>query len=132
MLDATKWKLLAIKKFECLCIQSHAERCPEASADQGLQVLVGLVLFDAECFDLVFFDVVGTSPKHLRIAIDAIGSDRIMFGSDWSATWRWLSEPAPLYTIRKNVLKAANLSKEEKENILWKTADNVFKLNIAN
>ena len=80
----------------------------------------------------IFFDVVGTSPKHLRIAIDAIGSDRIMFGSDWSATWRWLSEPAPLYTIRKNVLKAANLSKEENENILWKTADNVFKLNIAN
>ena len=80
----------------------------------------------------IFFDVVGTSPKHLRIAIDAIGSDRIMFGSDWSATWRWLSDPAPLYTIRKNVLKAANLSEEEKENILWRTADNVFKLNIAN
>ena len=80
----------------------------------------------------VYFDVVGTNPKHLRVAIDAIGSDRIMFGSDWSATWRWLSDPAPLYTIRKNVLNAANLTEEEQDNILWKTADNVFKLDTSN
>ena len=79
----------------------------------------------------VYFDVVGTSPEHLRIAIDAIGSDRIMFGSDWSATWRWLSDPADLYTIRKRVLENANLTEEEHENIMWRTANRVFKLGLA-
>jgi predicted TIM-barrel fold metal-dependent hydrolase len=79
----------------------------------------------------VYFDVVGTSPAHLRQAIDAIGSERIMFGSDWSATWRWLSDPADLYTIRKRVLDAANLSDEERENIMWRTANRVFGLNIG-
>ena len=80
----------------------------------------------------VYFDVVGTSPGHLRTAIDAIGSHRIMFGSDWSATWRWLSDPAPLYDIRMNVLKAANLTDDEREDILWRTADRIFGLGVAN
>jgi predicted TIM-barrel fold metal-dependent hydrolase len=80
----------------------------------------------------VYFDVVGTSPGHLRTAVDAIGSHRIMFGSDWSATWRWLSDPAPLYDIRMNVLKAANLTDDERDDILWRTADRVFGLGVAN
>ena len=80
----------------------------------------------------VYFDVVGTNTEHLRIAIDAIGSDRIMFGSDWSATWRYLQDPADLYTIRKRVLDNANLTEDERENIMWRTANKVFKLGLAN
>jgi predicted TIM-barrel fold metal-dependent hydrolase len=34
----------------------------------------------------VYFDVVGTNPQHLRFAIDKLGADRILFGTDWSAT----------------------------------------------
>ena len=55
-----------------------------------------------------------------------------MPGSDWSATWRWLSDPADLYTIRKRVLENANLTEEEHENIMWRTADKVFRLGLAN
>jgi hypothetical protein len=39
----------------------------------------------------IYFDVVGTNPQHLRFAIDKIGAHRILFGTDWSATWRWIS-----------------------------------------
>lgn len=76
----------------------------------------------------IYFDVVGTNSDHLRQAIDIIGSERIMFGSDWSATWRWLKKPAPLYDIRKRVLEGANLTREEYENIYWRTANNIFNL----
>lgn len=76
----------------------------------------------------VYFDTVGTSPQHLRTAVDAIGAHRIMFGSDWSATWRWLSDPAPLYTIRKRVLENAKLSESESEQISWRTTATVFGL----
>jgi predicted TIM-barrel fold metal-dependent hydrolase len=78
----------------------------------------------------VYFDVVGTSPAHLRKAIDTIGSDRIMFGSDWSATWRWLKHPAPLYDIRKKVLEDANLNENEREDIMWRTANRIFDLGL--
>lgn len=76
----------------------------------------------------VFFDTVGTIGSHLRIAVDKIGAERIMFGTDWSATWRWISKPADLHTIRLKTLDDAGLSEEEKEQILWKTAARVFNL----
>lgn len=76
----------------------------------------------------VYFDVVGTNPEHLRFAIDKLGAERIMFGTDWSATWRWLSVPATLHQIRKKVLDDANLTAAEREQIMWKTAAKIFKL----
>jgi predicted TIM-barrel fold metal-dependent hydrolase len=76
----------------------------------------------------VLLDVVGTRPDHLRQAIDMIGSERILFGTDWSATWRWVREPADLYALRLRVLDEAGLSDEERDNILWRNAVRVFKL----
>jgi len=76
----------------------------------------------------VYFDVVGTNPQHLRFAVDKIGADRIMFGTDWSTTWRWLSVPDTLHNIRMKVLDDARLSHEERQQILWKTAARLFKL----
>ena len=76
----------------------------------------------------VYFDVVGTCPEHLRRALDTIGSKRILFGSDWSATWSCVREPAPLYTMRLKVLEDANCTEEERENILWRNATHLFRL----
>jgi len=80
----------------------------------------------------VYLDVVGTRPDHLRQAIDTIGSERILFGTDWSATWRWGREPVDRYTLRLNVLKDANLTEDERENILWRNAVRVFGLKNVN
>jgi uncharacterized protein len=76
----------------------------------------------------IYFDVVGTNPQHLRFAIDKIGAERIMFGTDWSTTWSWLSVPATLHQIRLKVLDDAKLSDSERELILWKNAARLFKL----
>lgn len=78
----------------------------------------------------VYFDTVGTTGPHLRMAVDKIGAERIMFGTDWSATWRWISQPADLYTIRLKTLDDAGLSNSEREQILWKTASRLFKLDV--
>jgi predicted TIM-barrel fold metal-dependent hydrolase len=77
----------------------------------------------------VYLDVVGTNPQHLRFAVDKLGADRIMFGTDWSTTWRWLSVPATLHQIRMKVLDDAKLTQAERDQILWKTAATLFKLN---
>jgi hypothetical protein len=76
----------------------------------------------------VYLDVVGTNPQHLRFAIDKLGPGRIMFGTDWSTTWRWLSVPATLHQIRMKVLNDAKLTQTEREQILWKNAAGLFKL----
>ena len=76
----------------------------------------------------VYLDVVGTSPQHLRFAIDKLGPERIMFGTDWSTTWRWLSVPGTLHQIRMKVLDDTKLTHAERELILWKNAARLFKL----
>lgn len=76
----------------------------------------------------IHFDVVGTTAEHLRIALDAIGSERILFGTDWSATWRYVREPSDLYAMRLKVLDDAGVDGEARENILWRNAARLFKL----
>ncbi len=76
----------------------------------------------------VCFDVVGTTSDHLRKALDSLGSKRIMFGTDWSATWRWISRPTDLYTLRLRVLEGAKLTDEEREDILWRNAVRHYRL----
>ena len=79
----------------------------------------------------VYFDTVGTIGSHIRTAVDTIGAHRIMFGSDWSPTWRWVSEPADLYTLRKRTLDDANLTDAEREQIESRTAAKLFGLDGA-
>ena len=76
----------------------------------------------------VYFDVVGTNPQHLRLSVEKLGADRIMFGTDWSTTWRWLRDPATLHEIRMKVIDDAGLGNEDREQILWKTATKLFGL----
>ncbi len=78
----------------------------------------------------VYFDTVGTIGEHIRIAVDKLGAHRIMFGSDWSPTWRWLSDPTDLYSMRKKTLDDANLTPAEREQIEWRTAAQVFNLKV--
>lgn len=78
----------------------------------------------------VYFDTVGTTGEHIRMACDTIGADRIMFGTDWSPTWRWLSDPDDNYTRHKKMLDSADLSPSERELIEWRTASRVYGLNL--
>jgi uncharacterized protein len=76
----------------------------------------------------IYFDVVGTSSDHLRLAVDKIGSERILFGTDWSATWRWISVPMSLHRLRMKVIDDARLPESDRRNILSENAIRLFKL----
>lgn len=73
----------------------------------------------------VYFDMTDTSAEHLRKAISIIGAQRIMFGSDTSAI-------STNYSILDNLRTAieARLSAEEREQIAWKTANQIYKLGL--
>ena len=60
--------------------------------------------------DNVYFDTVGSTPEHLRRAVEELGSDRIMFGTDWSATWRWVRDPGDVHQMRLATIAEAGLS----------------------
>ena len=76
----------------------------------------------------VYFDTVGTIGEHVRMAVDKLGAHRLMFGSDWSPTWRWVTDPMDLYSMRRKILDNANLTPSEREQIEWRTAEEVFGL----
>jgi predicted TIM-barrel fold metal-dependent hydrolase len=79
----------------------------------------------------IYFDTLTTTTVHLKRAVDAIGAERIMFGTDWSPTWRCVREPADLYTLRLRPILEANLSDHQREQILWRTAVQLFRLPIG-
>ncbi len=76
--------------------------------------------------DNVYFDTVGTTAEHLRTAVRELGSDRIMFGTDWSATWRWVRDPGDVHQMRLATIDEAGLTTAERDDILWRTASRVF------
>lgn len=76
----------------------------------------------------VYFDTVTTTAAHLRRAVDTIGASRIMFGTDWSPTWRLVREPADLYTLRLKPIREAGLSEEDTQQILSRTAGQLFQV----
>lgn len=77
----------------------------------------------------VYFDITESCGRHLRKAIDWIGADRIMFGTDWSSTQHWVQNP-DIYTRTLAILDDAQVTPEEREWILWRTAAKVFRLDV--
>ncbi len=74
----------------------------------------------------VCFDMLATTPEHLRVALDVIGPDRIMFATDWSYTWRYLSSPHDVYSSSMAILDAATNDPGVKRAVLETTAQRVF------
>jgi predicted TIM-barrel fold metal-dependent hydrolase len=74
----------------------------------------------------VFIDVVQADPSHIERAVSELGADRIMFGTDWSPTWR--AEAGDIY--KKNLKKMGDLklTPEDREWIMWKTSAGLFKI----
>jgi hypothetical protein len=73
----------------------------------------------------VYFDMTDTTAEHLREAISVLGAHRIMYGSDLSGISTGYSE-----LDNQRTAIEARLSPEEREQIAWKTANEVFKLGL--
>jgi hypothetical protein len=73
----------------------------------------------------VYFDATDTSAEHLRKAISIIGAQRIMYDSDLSAI---SSNHSTMDNLRTAI--ETRLSAEEREQIAWKTANQIYKLGL--
>lgn len=79
----------------------------------------------------VFLDTTGTTPSHLKIALDALGPERIMFGTDWSYTWRYMREPADIHTASLQLIRDAISDEGSFRQMTYDTASTVFAAALA-
>jgi predicted TIM-barrel fold metal-dependent hydrolase len=77
----------------------------------------------------VYFDIVQAPPEHIERGVRELGADRIMFGTDWSPTWR--AEAGDIYKKNLEKVEILEISEEAKDWIRWKTAAKLFRLDIA-
>ncbi|HEY6325442.1 MAG TPA: amidohydrolase family protein [Candidatus Cybelea sp.] len=73
----------------------------------------------------VFLETTNASPQHVRVAIDKLGPQRIMFGTD-------LHEVSKQYCYDEEfaTMRSANVTDDEWEWIGWRTANEVYKLGL--
>ncbi len=74
----------------------------------------------------VYFDLTDSRAEHLREAIDQIGAQRIMFGTDLHGLSLNYA-----YDVGLEIVDGAHPSEEEREWIAWRTADKVYQLGLA-
>jgi len=65
-------------------------------------------------------------PRHIERAVEELGADRIMFGTDWAPTWR--AEAGDIYRKGLAMVDALKISAEAKDWIRWRTASTLFKI----
>ena len=73
----------------------------------------------------VYFDMTDSRSEHIRVALQRIGPERIMFGTD-------LSGVSVNYAYEEGfrILDGAKLNTEELEWIAWRTANKVYQLHL--
>ena len=74
----------------------------------------------------IYFDVVQAPAAHIERAVAELGADRIMFGTDWSPTWR--AEAGDIYRVNLQKMDSLKISPEAKQTILGETASRLFSL----
>lgn len=75
----------------------------------------------SEYLKLIYIDTITHSQLALKYLIEAIGSEKVLMGSDYDAD---MSDPNPVSTVKALEF----LSSKEKEQILGKTAAKLFKI----
>lgn len=70
----------------------------------------------------VYLDTADSSTEHIRIAAEKLGPDRIMFGTDWSPTQRFIKQPADVFGSNLNRVYEAIHNETDLDWILGKTA----------
>ena len=90
---------------------------------RGYDYLFEMCLIVAFKHDNVYLDTVQSKPAHVKKAVEEIGAERVIWGTDWEQTWAALKTPeGDLYTRSLAIVNEAGLSETEKEWVFGKTA----------
>jgi len=117
-----------------LFVDDLAERYPEVpiiitKMGRGYDFIFEIALAIAYKHMNVYLDTAQAPPAHIRRAVREVGADRVIFGTDWSMSWRYAARPSTIHADGLAAIEAAELSAEEKSWVLGRTAAGVFGIN---
>jgi aminocarboxymuconate-semialdehyde decarboxylase len=69
--------------------------------------------------DRFYYDTVTFTDRNLRFMLDVLGSDRVVFGTDWPA-------PMQVYGAVERLRSTDALEDSERDDLLWRTAARIF------
>lgn len=119
-----------------LFVDDLAERFPDVpivitKMGRGYDFIFEIALAIAYKHINVYLDTAQAPPHHIRRAVKEVGADRVIFGTDWSMSWRYAARPSTIYAEALAAIDAAELSEEEKSWVLGGTAASVFRISTA-
>lgn len=130
---ATAWSQFSTPLYHGmpLFVDLLAERYPEVpivitKMGRGYHFIFEMALAVAYKHPNVYLDIVHTPPAHIERAVSELGADRIMFGTDWSPTWR--AEAGDIYGKTLAKVDALDVPEDAKAQIRWKTAARLYQL----
>lgn len=91
---------------------------PIIMAHAGFMVYTHEAMIAAEICPNLYFEPSWCAGQYIDMMIKKFGSNRVMIGSDWISN----------YPVEKLKIDLLNLSKEDNDQVLYKTAMEVFKL----
>lgn len=76
----------------------------------------------------VYLDTADSISQHIKIAVDKLGPDRVLFGTDWSPTQRFIRDPMHIYKMNLTSVHEAVKNESDREWVLSKTAKSIYNL----
>jgi predicted TIM-barrel fold metal-dependent hydrolase len=114
-----------------LFVDELAERHPEVpmilmKMGRGYEFIFEMCLAIAYTHTNVYLETSQSPAQHIARAARELGTERMMFGTDWTHTWRAANAGAGIYRRSIDVIEASGLSERDRAKILGGTAIELF------
>lgn len=120
-----------------LFVDDIAERFPElpiilVKMGRGYSFINEMCIAVAFKHENIYLETSQARPEHIRQAVSEVGADRVVFGTDWTGTWRSLyAQQGGIYKANMEVIDGADLTVEERNWVCGGTAAQLFGLDVA-
>lgn len=117
-----------------LFVDDLAERFPDmpivlVKMGRGYSFIFEMCLAVAFKHENIYLETSQAQPEHIRKAVSELGANRVVFGTDWTGTWRSLFLPrGGIYRHNLEVIEQADLTSEERAWVCGKTTAELFGL----
>ena len=98
---------------------------------RGYDSFFEMALALATKHDNIYLETAQAPMAHIERAVREVGSSRVIFGTDWCSTWRQLAAPNNMFGLAVDALDKTDISKEDLDWILCKTAATLFKIDLS-
>jgi predicted TIM-barrel fold metal-dependent hydrolase len=114
-----------------LFVDELAERFPEVpmilmKMGRGYEFIFEMCLAIAYTHTNIYLETSQSPAGHIARAAKEIGADRIMFGTDWTHTWRAANAAGGIYRRSLDVIDAAGLAPQDRALVVGGTAEQLF------